>query len=358
MKNIILFGGSFDPVHHGHLNMARVAKNELKAEKVIFVPNGVSVWKEKETLPNDKYQMIKLALRGEEGFSISKFELYRADNFTIQTVRHFKKIYPNDNLFFLIGADQVNEFHRWKEADEIASLAKIIYFKRSSVNLNKDNLNRFKMIAVEGKEVEVSSTEVRNLLRPDTTIKVLKYIQDHNLYYMKKINEYINGQRLEHSKSVALLAYQISLNNKIANPYKAYVAGILHDIGKNIDQKTKLIIEKQYARYLPMSEKLYHQFYSAYLARTVFHIEDEEIIEAIEFHATGSGEMNTIGKIVYASDKIDPGRGYDSRKMIKAMKDNYKEGFIYVLKENKKHLLKKMNDVDNKLTSACFKKYL
>ncbi len=358
MKNIILFGGSFDPIHHGHLNMAEIAKEKLNAEKVIFIPNGVSVWKEKETLPEDKYQMIKIALRSKEGFSVSRFELNKADNYTIQTVRHFKKVYPTDNLFFLIGADQVNEFHRWKEADEIASLTKIVYFKRTNFEIKEDNIKRFKMLAVEGKEIDVSSTEVRNLLRPDSPLRVLKYIQDHNLYYMKQIAKYINGQRLEHSKSVALLAYQIALDNKIEHAYKAYVGGILHDLGKNLDKEIKSNIEKQYAKYLPMSEKLYHQFYSARLAREVFHIEDQMILEAIEFHATGSGEMNPISKIVYASDKIDPSRGYDSRKMIRSMKNDYKEGFIYVLRENKKHLLKKMKDVDNKLTSECFKNYL
>lgn len=358
MKNIILFGGSFDPIHNGHLNMARIAKAKLQADKVIFIPNGVSVWKEKGTSPEDKYEMVKLAIKKEKGFEISKFELDRQANYTISTIKHFKKVYPKDTLFFLIGADQVNQFHNWKEVDEIASLVQVVYFKRTGVKLENQNIEKYKMKAVEGAEVDVSSTEVRTLKRPDTPYEVLEYIQKKNLYYVKEVEKHIDGNRLEHSKSVALLAYKIALNNKIERPYRAYIAGLLHDIGKNIDLDVKKYIEEHYGQYLPLDEKLYHQFYSAKLAKEVFHIEDQDIIQAIEFHATGSNDMNPIAKIVYASDKIDPKRGYNSSKMIKAMKSDYKEGFIYVLSENRKHLLSKGKDINNKLTAACMKQYL
>lgn len=358
MKNIVLFGGSFDPIHNGHLNMARIAKDKLQADKVIFIPNGVSVWKEKATSPQDKYEMVKLAIQKDKGFSISDFELTRQDNYTIFTVEHFKKVYPKDNLFFLIGADQVNQFHNWKEVDKIASLVQIVYFKRTGVELESQNIEKYKMKAVEGVEVDVSSTEVRTLARPDTSLEVIDYIQRKNLYYVKDVEKYIDGKRLEHSKSVALLAYKIALKNKIEQPYRAYIAGLLHDIGKNIDVDIKKDIEENYKQYLPLDEKLYHQFYSAKLAKEVFHIEDQDIVQAIEYHATGINDMNPIAKIVYASDKIDPKRGYNSSKMIKAMEKDYKEGFIYVLKENKKHLLSKGRDINNSLTSACMKQYL
>jgi len=358
MKNIILFGGSFDPIHNGHLNMARIAKAKLQADKVIFIPNGVSVWKEKGTSPSDKYEMVKLAIKKEKGFSISDFELNREANYTIHTIRYFKEVYPKDNLFFLIGADQVNQFHNWKEVDEISSSVKVVYFKRTGFELESKNIEKYKMKAVEGMEVDVSSTEVRTLTRPDTSIEVLEYIQNHDLYFVKEVEKHIDGKRLEHSKSVALLAYKIALNNKIEKPYRAYIAGLLHDIGKNVDSDIKKYVEENYKQYLPLDEKLYHQFYSAKLAKEVFHIEDQDIIQAIEYHATGINDMNPIAKIVYASDKIDPKRGYNSSKMIKAMMADYKEGFIYVLKENKKHLLSKGRNINNVLTEACLKQYL
>lgn len=358
MRNIILFGGSFDPIHNGHLNMAKIAVEELKAEQVIFIPNGVSVWKEKETLPEDKYEMIKSAIKGHKEFKVSRFELTRKENYTIYTVRHFKKLYPMDSLYFLIGADQVNEFHRWKESEEIAQLVHIIYFKRSNFDLSTENIKKYKMQAVEGKEFDVSSTDVRNLLNVDVPMSVVEYIQDHNLYFMKTVDSFIDGKRLEHSKSVAMLAYRIAISNNITRPWRAYVAGLLHDIGKNVDEKEKSRIEKEYKNYLPLSDKLYHQFYSAEIAAKTFHITDKEIIDAIKFHATGSKNMNPLGMIVYASDKIDPKRGYDSQSMIDAMIKDYKNGFITVLEENRKHLVLKNKDIANKLTQECMDQYL
>lgn len=358
MRNIILFGGSFDPIHNGHLNMAKIAVEQLDATQAIFIPNGVSVWKEKGTLPKDKYEMIKGAIKGHKEFKVSRFELNRKENYTIYTIQHFKKLYPKDNLYFLIGADQVNEFHRWKEPDEIASLAKIVYFNRSNFVLSKENIKKYKMQAVEGKEFDVSSTDVRNLLNVDVPMSVIEYIQDHNLYFMKTVNDFIDGKRLEHSKSVAMLAYRIAVSNNIDRPWRAYVAGLLHDIGKNVDEKEKSRIEKEYKNYLPLSDKLYHQFYSAEIAAKTFHIVDSEIIDAIKFHATGNKNMNPLGMIVYASDKIDPKRGYDSQPMIDAMMEDYKNGFITVLEENRKHLVLKKRDIENKLTQECMKQYL
>ncbi|MEA5061589.1 MAG: nicotinate-nucleotide adenylyltransferase [Erysipelotrichaceae bacterium] len=358
MRNIILFGGSFDPIHNGHLNMAKIAVDKLKAQNVIFIPNGVSVWKEKETIPEDKYQMIQLAIKGFKNLKVSRFELNRKDNYTIYTVRHFKEVYPLDNLYFLIGADQVNEFHRWKEAEEISKLVRIVYFKRSNVLLSQENIKKYNMQAVEGPEFDVSSTDVRKLQNIDIPMAVIEYIQDHNLYFMKTINGFIDGKRLEHSKSVAMLAYRIAIANGINRPWRAYIAGLLHDIGKNVDEDEKKRIEKEYKAYLPLSDKLYHQFYSAEIAANVFHITDEDIIEAIKYHATGCKNMNPLAMIVYASDKIDPKRGYDSQSMIDGMLADYKNGFINVLEENKRHLVLKNKDIDNKLTKECMSQYL
>jgi nicotinate-nucleotide adenylyltransferase len=358
MKKIILFGGSFDPIHNGHLMMAQKALEKFTADKVIFITNNVSVWKDSATSPLDKYQMVRLALEKHKKFTASKYELNRVDNYTINTVKHFKKMYPNEELFFLIGADQVNEFHHWREAKEISKLVKIIFYQRKDIKLNTANIENFDMQAVEGPEIDVSSTDVRTLKKPNTPYKVLDYIQRKNLYYMKDIEKYIDGGRLLHSESVALLAYKIALKNGIKEPYKAYIAGLLHDIGKNINKEIEKKIEEQYSSYLPIDKKLYHQFNSLYIAKEKFGIKDKAILDAIEYHATGHKSMNPIAMIVYASDKIDPNRGYDSSKMIKAMMENYAKGFIYVLRENRKHLIAKGRDINNKLTKECMDEYL
>ena len=101
--NRIIFGGAFDPVHNGHINMALKAAKELDGE-VIFVPAPISVWKEVSAPVKDKMNMLRLAIEGKEHLSIDEFELNSGKdvNYSIDTVLYFKEKYPNDKLFYLI----------------------------------------------------------------------------------------------------------------------------------------------------------------------------------------------------------------------------------------------------------------
>ena len=96
----------------------------------------------------------------------------------------------------------------------------------------------------------------------------------------------------------------------------------------------------------------------SFLQKDLFKIEDEDILNAIKFHATGSGNMTDLGKLIYACDKIEPTRGFDSSKLIMAMEENLKKGFEIVLKENKIFLEKNRGNIDNRLTHECFDEYL
>ena len=102
----------------------------------------------------------------------------------------------------------------------------------------------------------------------------------------------------------------------------------------------------------------FHQFVGAYLAENEFDIHDENILRAIKFHATGNANMDLLGKIVYAADKIEPTRPFDSSDLIDAMKQDAETGFITVLKANKEFLENHRGDINNPLTSKCFKFYL
>ena len=102
----------------------------------------------------------------------------------------------------------------------------------------------------------------------------------------------------------------------------------------------------------------YHQFVGAYLAKKDFNIDDESILNAIKYHATGNDNMDQTAKIVYAADKIEPGRKFDSTDLINAMLKDVDEGFKIVLKANKEFLETHRGDINNPLTCKCFNKYL
>ncbi|MCR5505473.1 MAG: nicotinate-nucleotide adenylyltransferase [Bacilli bacterium] len=358
--NIIIFGGAFDPIHHGHLNMAQKAQKDLDGE-VYFVPAPISVWKDSSAPIEDKINMIKLAIEGNEHFHIDTFEVDsgKKTNYSIDTVRYFKNRYPKDNIFYLIGGDQVNEFHRWKDAEELASLARIVYFARPDIILKNDNKEKFHMLEIKGSGIIISSSDIRELKSLDLPDCVIDYIAEHRLYYVKKMQSYIKERRLSHSISVAKTAYEIAKANKLENPKRAYIAGLLHDIGKwNNEEKERKVVEEHFKEYSSMPPFSFHQFAGAYTAKNDFGIVDEEMLNAIKFHATGSDDMGPLAKIVYAADKIEPTRGFDSSDLISAMKENYETGFKIVLQANKEFLESHRGNIDNPLTSNCFKKYL
>ena len=358
--NIIIFGGAFDPVHNGHINMAINAQKDLLGE-VFFVPAPISIWKKESVSKIDKINMLELAIKPYEHFHIDLFELNNGKdiNYSIDTVKYFKKKYPKDKLYFLIGSDQVERFHLWKEADKISKLANIVYFERPDVIMTTENIVKYNIKAIKGPGVVVSSSEIRNLKNLNIPDEVLYYIIDNKLYFVDKMKQYIDEKRLNHSISVAKTAYEIALANKVDNPHKYFIAGLLHDIGKtnNIEKESE-IVEKHFPEYKDMPSFSYHQFVGAYLAENEFDIHDENILRAIKFHATGNANMDLLGKIVYAADKIEPTRPFDSSDLIDAMKQDAETGFIIVLKANKEFLENHRGDINNPLTSNCFKFYL
>lgn len=364
MANLLLFGGTFDPIHNGHIRIALEASLRLNAN-VIFVPAKSPRWKTPLTSIKDRLAMLKLALKYcPSGSSIDEFELNSNEeiNYTIDTIRYFREKYPNDKLFLLIGGDQVNQFSKWKNAEEIATEISIVFVSRPDINIDDHIVKTYNMINLKFNESgEVSSTKVRNLESLDIPKEVLNYIEKNRLYFVSKLAKMLDEHRLNHSIEVANLAYAIAKSNHLDNPTKYYIAGLLHDLGKTVNesQEAKInIMNNQYAGYIDLPPFSYHQFIGEYLAKKYFNISDKDVLEAIKFHCTGNKDMSPLAMVVYASDKIEPTRGFDSTFLISSCMKNYKKGFIDTLIDNKKYLLNHNKDILNPLTDACFKMYL
>lgn len=363
MENVVLFGGTFDPIHNGHLRIARAASMFLNAD-VVFVPAKNPPGKEPIATPEQRLSMLRLALKsdGSSSFSISLFEMKSKDpvNYWVDTVEHFAGKYKHRKLYFLIGADEVNAFPSWKEPERICSMATPLYVSRPDIKIEDDVLRRFRMMRLcYDSSGEVSSSAVRSLQSMDIPVPVREFIEQKQLYYFQAISALISKHRLIHSVSVARLCYEMSVRNRRSDAGKAYIAGLLHDIGKGISPaEGKAFMKKAFPEYADLPEWTYHQFLGAELARTRFGIEDEGILDAIRYHATGKAHMCALGKMVYSADKADPLRGYDSAKLIAACMKNYYLGFTDVLRANKEYLLSKGGDLDNPLTTACMNQYL
>lgn len=168
MKIGILLG-SFDPIHIGHLRMAQRALNEDFVNHVIFVPAYQNPWKEKSVDYGDRFYMTKIAIENMKNCSISDIEQDTPEpHYTSDTLKYLKEIYPNDELYILVGEDVYNDVCEWNEGDWI--------------------LNEFKFIIYDRSICNVSSTEIRKLIKENKQIyplvpqSVYDYITINNLY--------------------------------------------------------------------------------------------------------------------------------------------------------------------------------
>ncbi len=360
MRKIILFGGSFDPIHLGHLDMAKVAKNAVNADEVIFILAKHPRWKSPGVDVNARLDMLRLAVQKVNGFSIS---LYEVDsdaeiNYTIDTVLHFREVYPTAELFYLIGFDEVALFPKWKEPEKLSQTVHLLAYGRPGYPLDKTIVDQYHMTLVEGDMCDAASHDIRSLKQAKAPFEVLDYITRHGLYFMKTIKNYIDGRRLEHSVSVAKLAYAIAESNGI-DPGKAFIAGLLHDIGKEENHADKVeLLKKYYSDPEKLPSFSFHQFVGAIIAEKEFGVVDPDILDAIRYHATGKASMCPLGMIIYAADKIEPTRGFDSKDLIESCLNDYQQGFKDVLQANKDFLLGKKKDIQNPLTQACMAMYL
>lgn len=362
--NIIIFGGSFDPIHVGHVKIAERAAKEFNAT-VYFVPSPIGVWKSDSVSKSDKLNMLKLAIEGHDEFKIDEFELNsgKDTNYSIDTVKHFKEVFPNDTLYFLMGSDQANKFNLWQGAKELSELAHIIFYPRVGIKVSEANIKEYNMTQIKGNFFEFASSSIRNLNNLGLDDKVLFYILDHELYFVKKVKEMYGSEKLyNHAVSVGKLCIDIARANKLdlcSIKDSFFVAGYLHDIGKHIaPERSKEIMVNYFPDYLDMPPFAIHQFVGAKIAEEEFGINDELILEAIKYHTTGHGEMTALEKVVYAADKIDPLRGYDSTELINAMMEDIDSGFKTVLKANVDYLNDKGKQISDILSDQCIKQYL
>lgn len=134
MKRIGLFGGSFDPVHNGHLLVAMAACEEIGLDRVFFIPAAQSPFKpESKPAPAEmRLRLLRLALAGKTNCEVDQQELQRGGtSYTIDTVRDYRKRFPNSELFYLIGADHIPQLHKWRSAEELAGSVEFVAIPRS-----------------------------------------------------------------------------------------------------------------------------------------------------------------------------------------------------------------------------------
>lgn len=183
---LALYGGTFDPIHHGHLLLARDALDELQLDRVLFIPAGLSPHKlASQPAPAAlRREMLAAALADEPGFALDASELERpGPSFAIETVERVHATYPEAEIFYLIGADNVPELHTWRRIEDLKRLVEFVVFGRST--RAEASLDGFRTI---GRRIDISATEIRRRVAQGASIRYLvpevvrSIIVSHHLY--------------------------------------------------------------------------------------------------------------------------------------------------------------------------------
>jgi nicotinate-nucleotide adenylyltransferase len=190
MSRIGIFGGTFDPIHHGHLITAQSVKEIRKLDKIIFMPAYISPHKQhaKASSAQHRLNMLKIAIDEIPFFECSDYEIKQQTiSYTIDTLREFKKYF--DEIDLIIGYDNIFQFHTWKEPDEILKLSNIIVLRRKS-SYPIDYIDKYVEAAlfVQTRAIEISATDIRNRVHANLPVHYLvpknveDYIYKNNLY--------------------------------------------------------------------------------------------------------------------------------------------------------------------------------
>ena len=190
MSKVGIFGGTFDPIHLGHLITAQSVREIRNLEKIIFIPAFISPHKSdvKTTSAEDRSNMIKLAIDGIPFFDYSDIEIKKGGvSYTIDTLKELIKIY--NEVEIIIGYDNIFSFHTWKEPDEIMKLAKIVVLKRKSSHPPQfEDKYYHQAVFVQTRGIEISATDIRERVKNEMPINflvppaVMEYIYTHKLY--------------------------------------------------------------------------------------------------------------------------------------------------------------------------------
>ncbi len=198
-KSLGIIGGTFDPIHNGHLLAAEWACEVFQLDEMIFVPAARPPHKDLDAVLDSqhRYRMVELAVEDNPAFSVSALELERAGySYTVDTVAHYLQIYPGVDIYFIIGVDALQLIHTWKDLNRLLELCKFIVVTRPGYQLDKNDpcfqsvpaliWDKSTLLAIPA--LEISSSEIRRRVAEGRSIRYLLpplvevYIRDNNLY--------------------------------------------------------------------------------------------------------------------------------------------------------------------------------
>lgn len=359
-RKIAMFGGSFNPIHNAHTSVAAAFIKKLKLDKLIFIPAAVPPHKDSELLPSEhRLAMCSLAAQNIKKAEVSDIEINRqGKSYTVDTLKQLRRMYPDSELYLIVGADMFLTLQDWRSPEEIFSLAAICTVPRDDADFealtsHEKTLNAMgaRTYILDMKRLDISSSDIRQRVYNDEDIskfvdeKVEKYICANYLFmnkstvnygrFVKVIKARMGEKRFIHSANVAAEAQRLAKKYG-ADVEKAKIAGILHDCTKETSPKEQLQIIRNSHIILNdvenSSQKLWHAIAGAAFVRDVIGIDDEDIFNAIRYHTSGRAGMSLLEKVVFIADFTGAERDYDGVDKMRELADkSLEEAMAYGL---------------------------
>jgi nicotinate-nucleotide adenylyltransferase len=343
-----ILGGSFNPVHLGHLFLADKALVKLKLDRIVMIPAFISPFKPEaknmEISASNRIEMLCAAVAGDIRLAIDDCEIKRQGvSYTVDTLEDIIARYiPDGKPYLIIGDDLAEDFPKWKDSKKIMELADIVIACRLKSSAGK---YPFPHILIDNEIIDISSQTIRKKISENSDWRSLvpsavrAIIEDRRLYAkepdVKKpedanqsviirvesaVRETLNLTRFLHSRNTALLAADLCGRFGL-DPDAGYLAGIAHDFCKQLEIKQMIKLAKSDGKRISALEKgkpgLLHGRAAAVLLRERFCIHNKDILEAVAVHTSGSENMGPLAKVIYIADKVEVSRNIDSslRKM-------------------------------------------
>lgn len=345
MKTAI-YGGSFNPPHLGHVSAARTVYEQLQPDRFLIIPTNIPPHKDMAQDSPEKEERLalcRLAFEEIPGAEVSELEMSREGrSYSADTVEQLRRQYPEDTFYLVVGSDMFLSFCTWYKFQYLLENCVLAVLSREEDDLPA--LQRFqaeleetyggKVLLLPHDPLPMSSGEIRQRLRCGLGADMLPekvyaeiirrrcYEAQPELTWLRtQVTPMLSSQRVAHTAGCEQEAVQLA-QRWGENPESAAVAGILHDITKNLGYDEQLILCEKYGIILDIAEKknpkLLHAITGAAKARELFGVSDA-VYEAIRWHTTGKPDMTTLEKILYLADYIEPTREFEGLEKLRSL---------------------------------------
>lgn len=329
LKKIGILGGSFDPIHKGHISMAVHAYEQYALDCIWLIPNGHAPHKNEDKMADAVHRlaMCELVAKKYDFIETCDIEIMSEEySYTYLTMQKLTAMYPEYEFYFIMGADSLDYFDKWRHPEIISSLCKILVVNRDEFTVEdlNDKIMRLNNLfcadvrIVHCPKVDVSSTEIRNGKKLEELLpEVNDYIINNHLYsfslsgILDKLKNRLDSKRYRHTVGVMYTAASLAMAYSHSIE-QSMLAGLLHDCAKCMSLEEMKDICKAHkfeiSVYEEESRELLHSKVGAILAQEEYYISDTDILHAIKVHTTGEPGMSTLDKIIFIADYIEPGR--------------------------------------------------